>query len=280
MVLLLRLSHAFGPASAPPIGIGATIAATIMPTTQRERGAIPQPPCAMTRRRRGPIRANHNPHDVACKRLVLVSSEQRVQRQRVYAGLVNSRCSPRCTATPSITSVRPSEMPPIARRPVHTAVAVPVSSAIETASEREAARRAGAHARDLPADTHGGPCWCFGDGDDGGIDLWRVGLGATEEAHVSRPASGGRRLRTSPVTSTSTSSPARSTVSPRGTTTCRSRSTATTVDSRGRPSSAISLPIGRRAVGEGDLGEPGLAALERQQAHERADGHGLLDETR
>ena len=47
----------------------------------------------------------------------------------------------------------------------------------------------------------------------------------------------------SPVTSTITSSAARSTVSPRGTTTRSPRRMATTVESRGRPSSMISLSL-------------------------------------
>ena len=39
---------------------------------------------------------------------------------------MNSRWSPRCTGTPLIAIFRPSDTPPISRRPVHTAVMVAV----------------------------------------------------------------------------------------------------------------------------------------------------------
>ena len=117
-----------------------------------------------------------------------------------------------------------------------------------------------------------------------GLHARAVDLG--RRAGRSRPARSAagatRRARTSSsessVTSTTTSSPTRSTVSPRGTIRRSARSTATTVASRGTPSSTIVLAVGRRAVGEADLGQPGPAALERQQAHERADAHRLLDQ--
>ena len=57
------------------------------------------------------------------------------QGSSVYAGLVNSSRSPTSTATPSMHSRRPSEMPPIDRRPVHTAVTDPESSLIVTTSD-------------------------------------------------------------------------------------------------------------------------------------------------
>ena len=82
----------------------------------------------------------------------------------------------------------------------------------------------------------------------------------------------------SSVTSTTTSSPTRSTVSPRGTISVSSRSTATTVASRGHAEVDDLLAVGRRALGEAHLGQPGLAALERQQADERADADRLLDQ--
>ena len=40
------------------------------------------------------------------------------------------------------------------------------------------------------------------------------------------------------------------------------------------------MPIAGELVGEGHFGEPGVATFERQQAHERADVHRLLDHRR
>src|SRR6185295_4095060 len=74
------------------------------------------------------------------------------------------------------------------------------------------------------------------------LDLLVVAL-ASQQCH--RQPTRARRTSSStpPVTNTNTSSPSCSTVSPRGTTTWPSRNTATTVDSRGRPSSVSSLEI-------------------------------------
>ena len=80
------------------------------------------------------------------------------------------------------------------------------------------------------------------------------------------------------LTSSTTSSPMTKGASDRGTTTWPSRTRATTAAPRGRTSAPNSLPRTGELRGQRHLHEPGVAAFELQQADERSDGHGLLDE--
>ena len=80
------------------------------------------------------------------------------------------------------------------------------------------------------------------------------------------------------VTIASTSSPASKTESPRGITTCSSRTMATMVALRGTSTSRSARSMTGRVVGEGHLDQAGLTALELEDAHQAADGDRLLDQ--
>ena len=102
--------------------------------------------------------------------------------------------------------------------------------------------------------------------------------GRADRLRVPSPRSACTASSASAVTRTSTSSPDCSTVSPRGTTSRSPRTTATTVASRGKPRSAMAHPVGRRVLGQGDLDQVGVAALELEQPDQRADRDRLLDQ--